>query len=244
MCMFFSFCTEPNYHPGERFFLDWNLRKLSKYRNSGDSHSRICNVFGLAEGICNKFEFNPFTREFTVDKINSEVNDSVQAEKWVRSLDFKNIIPALILKPIIDPFEISVPDEPTVETLKLLKKWAAKKSVYYRSAHNEISLKLCSAGFKEAYETLIDVLNDLFSGWLFDYIRTRNRGMVFVAAYATSFFDVKYRCNYTPAIKLWERGYFPIKVWRNEDWNWELFSGRVGRRKVFTITDSDLRKIR
>jgi hypothetical protein len=241
VCNFFSFCTEPDNHPSERFYFDWNLRKQPNHKNSGDSHSHICTVFHLREDLCNKYEYNPFDNKLRVDRINNEINDRVQAEEWVKGLDFKNLIPALIWKPIIDPLQITVPDEPTKETLQLLKKWEAMRCVHNQTAQRSIKYTLRTAGLEDVYNTLDLTIDDLLNRYLFKgySLNSYPSSVDFQSAYVSSFFAVKQKYDFAPAIKLWEQGYFIRKSLRG----WHLISGSNHTRKVFIIKTKDLRKI-
>ena len=124
MCKFFSFCTEPENHGGQRFYFDWDYRK-DNLSDSNDSHSTICEHFKLKEDMCNKYEYNPLLFTFEVDQINSQVDDRIQAEDWVRKLDFKKVVEPLIIKPIVNPFELPIVYKPTKAQIALLKKWAS-----------------------------------------------------------------------------------------------------------------------
>jgi hypothetical protein len=173
MCDFFSFVTEPEYHGGQRFYYNWQQR-VEREHDGCDSHSIICRVNGLDEDKCNKFEYNFLTGEFQVDQINSNIDDRVQAEEWVRALDPKKIIEPLIVKPIINPFEI------------------------------------------EAGEVTGRDIEDLIS-WR--SVRASVRASVWesVRAYVSSFFYIEYEYDFTPAIRLWERGFVPSfdgTMWR------------------------------
>lgn len=89
MCRFFSFVTEPEKHGGQRFY---SREPLSTRVSDDDSHSVLCTANSLREDICNKYEYNPFTKEFIIDQINSEVDDSLQAQEWVSNFDFQKDI--------------------------------------------------------------------------------------------------------------------------------------------------------
>lgn len=91
MCYFFSFVTEPENYGGKRFYFGKDMR-IPANGDSWDSHSVICNFFKLDEDKCNKYEYDPDKKLFKIDKLNSRINDSVQAEEWVENLDFDNIV--------------------------------------------------------------------------------------------------------------------------------------------------------
>ena len=73
MCRFFSMCSDGNGNP---IYFDWKLRKqildgTIKTVESPDSHTSIATYFGHKgekEDKLNKYEYNPFTKEFTVDQ--------------------------------------------------------------------------------------------------------------------------------------------------------------------------------
>ncbi len=68
MCQFFSFVTDGQ---GGRYYLNWDYRK-SHLNRECDSHSIIADVHGFKGKLLdtlNKYEYNPLTKEFTVDQI-------------------------------------------------------------------------------------------------------------------------------------------------------------------------------
>ena len=133
MCQFFSFVSNGK---GLYFYLDWQQRKamLQDEDNGPDSHSYIAKYFQdrgeiaigpKAEDRFNKYEYNPLSKVFTVDQINSEHDDRESAEKWVRALDFKTIIePADFSKSIINPFtDVPAVTSVTAEHIRMLEDW-------------------------------------------------------------------------------------------------------------------------
>lgn len=128
--IFFSFISDPVKPIPERFmYFNYEQRQdllSGKIKEeSPDSHTSIAHFNGYSaveEDYINKYEFNPLTGKFTIDQINNRVNDSKEAEIWIRGLDFKKIAPALIIKPIVNPFTIT-PPEITSEILELIKQW-------------------------------------------------------------------------------------------------------------------------
>jgi hypothetical protein len=132
MCNFFSFVTEPEKHGGKRFYFNWDYRKSHLNDDNHDSHSSICRHYGLDEDVCNKYEFNPLTKKFEIDQINSQVDDRIQAEDWANKVNFKRIVEPLIVKPIVNPFDLPKVEKITAEHIKLLKQWdSVRYSVRY-----------------------------------------------------------------------------------------------------------------
>ena len=124
MCKFFSFVTEPEGHPNERFYFNWKERK--KNFDGADSHDHIISYYKLPDSKCNSYEYNPLTKVFDVDQQNSGTDDRVQAERWVEGLDWKRIVKPLIIKPIINPFtDCKKVKKPTKAQIKLLREWVS-----------------------------------------------------------------------------------------------------------------------
>ena len=128
MCNFFSFVTDPINHPAEYYYFDWEYRKAHMEEDGADSHSHICSHFNLNEDVCNKYEYNPLTKMFTVDQINSERDDSEAAEKWANRLNFKEIVEPLIIKPIVTPLDLPKVEQVTDEQIGWLKDWASVRA--------------------------------------------------------------------------------------------------------------------
>ena len=186
MCNFFSFVTESENNGGKRFYFDWNYRKDNLHQEN-DSHSTICKHNNLNEDVCNKYEFNPLTKNFKVDQINSPVDDRIQAEEWINNLDFKKIIEPLIIKSIIQPFDLPMVIKPTDEQIQLLKDWDSVRASVWASVGASVG----------------------DSVW----------------AYISSFFDIKYKYDFSPAIKLWEQGL----VASFDGTTWRLHSGKIAK---------------
>ena len=195
MCKFFSFCTEPENHGGQRFYFDWDYRK-DNLSDSNDSHSTICEHFKLKEDMCNKYEYNPLLFTFEVDQINSQVDDRIQAEDWVRKLDFKKVVEPLIIKPIVNPFELPIVYKPTKAQIALLKKWASVRD---------------SAG---------DSVRDSVRASVWDSVRASVRDSVW--AYSSGYFNIKYSHDFSANNKLWESGLVPSF----DGTTWRLHSGK------------------
>ena len=106
MCKFFSLVSDGK---GKPFYFDAQIRKLiiEKKLNyeSADSHTSIADYYGYkgeAEDTLNKYEYNVFTKFLTVDHMGT-TNDSELIKEFCKKLDFKTVVPELIIKPIINP---------------------------------------------------------------------------------------------------------------------------------------------
>ena len=121
MCNFFSFCTQPS-ASSDFYYFDWQAR-LNMNHVGADSHSHICAHFGINEDQCNKWEYNPLTKELYLDMQNDPKTDTKRVKKWVDKLDWNTIVAPLIIKPIINPLELPAVDTITDEQIGWLKDW-------------------------------------------------------------------------------------------------------------------------
>jgi len=208
MCEFFSFCTDPEGHGGKRYYFNWEQRQSIK---EPDSHSGICEHYELYEDKCNKYEFNPLTRKFVIDQINSEIDDRAQAHDWVERLDFKNIIEPLIIKPIVIPFDID-PPEITDEILDLLHEmdsvWASVMDSVWDSVRASVRASARDSVWASVMDSVrasvMDSVRASVMDSVWDSVRASVRDSVW--AYISSFFDIEYDHDFSSAVKLWEMG--------------------------------------
>ena len=161
MCKFFSFCSDEF---GKKYYFDWEQRKEMKFDNT-DSHDHIISFYNLKDAEINCFEYNPLTRKFDVDKINT-IDNRVQAEQWVNNLDFKKVVEPLIIKEIFMALKGRAKN-PSDKQILLLKDWAS----------------------------------------VWDSVRDSVRASV--RAYTSDFVKIKYKYDFSPAIKLWKKGIVP-----------------------------------
>ena len=120
MCQFFSFVGDGF---GNYKYLDWEFRKKHLNENC-DSHTFILTHFKIPpknQDRFSKYEYNPLTKQFTIDE-PVEGHDHEAAENWANNLNFKTIIPQLIIKPIINPFSLDIA-KISNEDIILLKQW-------------------------------------------------------------------------------------------------------------------------
>ena len=215
--------TDPVNHPAEYYHFDWEYRKSHLDDDGVDSHSHICAHFKLNEDRCNKYEFNPLTKAFTVDQINSNRDDREVAEKWVNRLDFKTIVEPLIIKPIVNPFELPAVERVTDEQIDWLKSWASVWNSVRNSVGNSVRYSLGNSVWDSVWNSVEDVVWASVwevvwaSVWDVDWDAVR----VSVWAYFSSFFAIDYEHDFSSAVKLWEAGLVPSFDGRT----WRLHSG-------------------
>ena len=211
MCNFFSFVTDPVRHPAEYYFLDWDYRKANLEADDADSHSHICREFNLREDKCNKYEFDPLTKEFKIDQINSERDDSEAAEKWAKRLDFKSIVEPLIVKPVINPFVLPKVDEPTEEQICWLKEWTSVRDLVWASVSDSVMASVSAS----VWASVMDSVRDSVGYTVRDLVWAS------VWAYISSFISIEYKFDFSSAVKLWESGLVPSF----DGTTWRLHSG-------------------
>ena len=219
MCQFFSFVTDPVGHPAEYYYFDWEYRKAHLDDDGVDSHSHICAHFALDEDRCNKYEFNPLTKAFTIDQINSKRDDSEAAEKWANRLNFKEIVEPLIVKPIVNPLELPKVEQVTDEQIGWLKDWSSVKD----SVGNSVGASVRASVGNSVWNSVGDSVWDSVGASVWASVRNLVGDSVgasvwaSVWAYVSTFFAIDHKHDYSSAMKLWEAGLVPSfdgTMWR------------------------------
>jgi len=124
MCNFFSLVSDG---AGKMFYFDYSIRKKilsGELEYELDSHSSIADYHGFKgkdKDMLNKYEYNPLTKEFVIDSVPNK-NDSELIKEICMKLDFKTIVPELVIKSIVHPFRV-VAGEVTGKEIESLKKW-------------------------------------------------------------------------------------------------------------------------
>ena len=211
MCNFFSFVTDPVNHPAEYYYFDWEYRKAHLNDDGVDSHSHICAYYLLNEDRCNKYEYNPLTKAFTVDQINSNRDDSEAAEKWAKRQDFKEIVEPLIIKPIVKPFELPKVEQVTDEQIGWLKEWAS----VWASVRDLVLASVRDSVRDSVWDSVGASVWDSVGASV--WASVRDSVWASVGAYFSSFFAINYKYNFSSVANLWNAGLVPSfdgKVWR------------------------------
>lgn len=220
MCQFFSFVTDPVNHPAEYYHFDWEYRKANLEEDGADSHSHICAHFALDEDRCNKYEFNPLTKMFTVDQINSERDDSEAAEKWANRLNFKEIVEPLIIKPIVDPLELPKVEQVTDEQIGWLKEWALVGASVRASVRTSVWASVAALVGDSVWYSIWDSVRGSIWDSIWASIWDSVKGLVW--AYFSSFFAINYEYDFSSAVNLWNAGLVPSF----DGTMWRLHSGK------------------
>jgi hypothetical protein len=174
----------------------------------------ICKFYGLDEDDCNKYEFNPLTKMLTVDQQNSGIDDRVQVEKWCLGLDWKKIIEPLIVKPIINPFELE-PQEGTEQDIEDLKNWDSVWASVWASVGASVGDSVWASVWNSVGDSVWASVRASVGDSVWASVWASVRASV--GAYIGSFFDTEYNRDFLPAIRLWDRGFvtsFDGETWR------------------------------
>ena len=197
MCNFFSFTRDEF---GKNYYFDWNQRVKMEHVGV-DSHDHIISFYKLDPDKVNCFEYNPLTGVFTVDKINT-IDNSVLAEEWVRTVDFKRIVEPLIIKEIVNPLT-GKPKKVTKRHKDLLKKWDSVRASVWASVRDSV-WDLVWASVRDSVRASV-------------WASVGASVWASVWAYISIFFDIEYKIDLSPAIELWNAGLIPSfdsKTWR------------------------------
>ena len=242
MCKFFS-CNSDG--EGNVFYLNAEQRKATKDKyESPDSHTSIADYYGFIgklEDKLNKYEFNPLTKQFTIDQLNAR-DDSEYVKDFLFRLDFKTIVPELIVKPIIHPFKDRKCETVTEDDIKLLIEWKSIRDSIGGSVRDSVinSVDDFVSGFakysiwdvvwKSVRNFVRDSVREFVWDSVWDFVREYIWDSVLnsVWAYISSFFNVEYKYDFSPCIKLWEKGLVPSYDSNDEVWRLHGFpDGKV-----------------
>ena len=201
MCNFFSFTRDEF---GKNYYFDWNQRVKMEHVGV-DSHDHIISFYKLDPDKVNCFEYNPLTGVFTVDKINT-IDNSVLAEEWVRTVDFKRIVEPLIIKEIVNPLT-GKPKKVTKRHKDLLKKWDSVRASVWASVRDSV--------WDSVWASVRDSVRASVGASVWASVGASVWASVW--AYISIFFDIEYKIDLSPAIELWNAGLIPSfdsKTWR------------------------------
>ena len=267
MCQFFSFVYDPQAKVFKYF--DATIRAQikanadDKVKGKGyepDSHSSIATFFGYVgakEDKLDKYEYNPVTMKLELDQNNSGASTLAEAEAFVKALDFKTIIPQLIQKPIVHPFQDRVYDPANLDKTKiLLKKWdsvqGSVRGSVGGSVQGSVQGSVGDSVWSSVQGTVQGSVGGSVQGSVWGSVWGPVGGSVwgFVGGYISSFFDLprdkwlyteKIVCEgnnpFAPAIELWEMGIVPSF----DGTTWRLHAGPKAEI-IYQVTAAELRK--
>jgi len=230
MCKFFSLVSNGD---GKPLYFDAKIRKKilrGELSYETDSHTSIADYFGFIgkkEDKLNKYEYNPLTKVFNIDQKNNPKDDSSKIKKFCENLDFKLIVPELIIKPIIHPFKDLSCEKVSKGDLELLKQWdsvwaSVRDSVgdsvwdsVWASVRDSVGDRVGDSVWASVRASVWDSVGDSVWASVRDSVWASVRDSV--GAYYSTFFDIKYKHDFSSCAKLWEKGFvssFDGTCWR------------------------------
>ena len=205
------------------------IAAANQVRENRPSH--ICAYYLLNEDRCNKYEYNPLTKAFTVDQINSNRDDSEAAEKWANRQDFKKIVEPLIVKPIVNPFGLPKVEQVTDEQIGWLKVWASVRASVRASVGASVWNSVGDSVWDSVWASVWASVRNLVGASVWDSVGASVWDLVWASvwasvrasvwAYVSAFFAIDYEHDFSSAVKLWEAGLVPSFDGRT----WRLHSG-------------------
>ncbi len=217
MCHFFSLDSNGD---GKPLYFDARIRReiisgKSKYVNT-DSHTSIADYFGfegIKEDTLNKYEYNPLTKEFVINQLNNR-DDSVEVKKFCQDLDFKTIVPELIIHPVINPFKDKNKTHVYKSDIELLKKWASVKTSVRASVWASVGASVWDSVGASVWDSVVDSVRASVGASVKTSVRDSVWDSVWASvvdsvwSYISSFFDIGEN-PFQSAIDLWNRGLVP-----------------------------------
>jgi len=225
MCEFFTCVSDGK---GKLYYFNWLQRKKilkgelkDKAGNlyEADSHSSVIKfiqektkyIGNDFEEKFNKYEYNPLTKVFKIDKISVK-DDSKIVEKLCKKLDFSKIVKPLIIKKMINPIKLKNKKIYKAD-INLLKEWdsvwdSVRDSVW-ASVRDSVSASVWASVWASVRDSVWDSVRDSVGDSVWDSVRDS------VSAYISSFFNIKkYKYidkhnSYNCLIKLWTKGLVP-----------------------------------
>ena len=227
MCDFFSFVGDGY---GNYLYADWNLRK-TRLRGNWDSHTMILTHFNVPPKMqdrWSKYEYNPLTKEFTVDQ-GVEGHDHEAAENWVQHLNFNTVVKPLVVKKIRNPLTGRA-KKATEKEIVLLEEWIKVRDSVWDSVDDSVGSLVGVSVLASVWNSVRDSVSNSVWYSVSDSVRDSIGDSVYdsvwdsvndsvwdsVRAYTSSFFKIQYD-DFSSAIKLWNAGFVPSfdgKTWR------------------------------
>ena len=225
MCNFYSFLTDEK---GNRYAMGHQIRldiRSGKSDLREDSHASIAVLHKVDEDKCNKYEFNPLTKELILDTQNLSFNDSELINIDELMEDVKESAPELIIKPIIHPFkDVKFDGEITKEIIGLVREWSKVRA----SVRDSVGASVRNSVWASVRNSVWDSVWDSVWASVRDSVGASVRDSI--GAYVSSFFNIKYQYDYSSCVKLWEMGLVPSfdgEVWKLNSCKGVVWTGKI-----------------
>ncbi len=216
MCQFFSFVGDGY---GNYLYSDWNTRKENP-EHYHDSYTTILTrnkVPPHLQDRWSKYEYNPLTKEFTVDQ-GVEGHDHEAAENWVQHLNFKRVVEPLVIKKIRNPLTGKA-KKVTEKEIALLDRWIKVRDLVEDSVMDSVMDSVCALVWASIRDSVMDSVWTSVWYSVCASVGASVWGSVgdSVWVYISSFFKIQYKHDFSSAVKLWNEGFVPSfdgKKWR------------------------------
>ncbi len=241
MCKFFSLVSNGD---GKAMYFDSTIRKKilkGELNYNLDSHTSIADYYGHKaekEDKLNKYEYDVFTKYLTIDHMGAK-DDSKAIKNFCDNLDFKTIVPELIIKPIVHPFKDIQTLKVTKQDIKLLKEWDSVRASVWASVRASVWASVGASVWDSVRASVWASVRASVWASVGASVWGSVGASVWdsVWAYIATFVDIKYKYDFSSAQKLWTRGL--VASFDGENWR---LHGKDGK-EVYKISKADLKKI-
>ena len=241
MCRFYSFLTDEK---GNRYAMNHQIRldiRSGKSDFREDSHASIAELWHIDEDKCNKYEFNPLTKKLKLDTQNLSFNDKELINIDELIAEVKEAVPELIIKPIINPLkDIKFEGEITDEIIGLVREWSKVRDSVWDSVRNSVEYSVWHSVRRSVWSSVGDSIWNSVSDSIWDSVGDSAEYSIwdsvgdsvwdFIYAYISSFFNIDYPHDFSPAIKLWNMGLVPSfdgEIWRLHSYKGIVWKGKL-----------------
>ena len=232
MCDFMSVCSDGK---GKLYYFGAAERKRilegKPPYESADSHTSIADFYGFRgkdEDKLNKYEWNPITNELKIDKMNAR-NDNEKVKKALLKLDFKKVVPELVIKKIVNPFQLEPPEKITRRHILLLREWASVRASVWNSVGDSVWDSMWNSVGDSVRDSVWDSVWDSMEAYIGSFFRLPRKKWKYTEKIKAKGYP------FQPAIGLWMQGLVPSFDGRK----WRLHGGKDAKI-LFEISKEEL----
>jgi len=204
-------------YEARQYFLRNNLNpdsslNIAKYFSLYPCREVLLDNYFVSSKNLLSYEYNPLTQELAQTSGKIDLEEYQKVKNLCKNLDFKQIVPNLIIKPLVRPLlSLNTPVIVSIEHKKLLNEWKEVADEITYSGVRDLIKTYCGKSVRDlVWITLSKKVQSNIN-----LEKNQNFEKTFYA-YISSFFDFeefkKFRC----LAKLWEEDLFPI--YEENDW--------------------------
>ena len=195
-----------------------------------DHYYVIAHEHALRLGSVNCYGYAPLTGEFTVNDLSVN-DDSEIIKESCGHIDFKEVIPELVIEPIINPLVDIEPQTIKAEDIEALRQWSTMWNIAAGTLAQTASKQVGYGAFHDTWESVYNSIDDIFhriygERTMQDFLKDSGAVGAATHAYHSSFFRLWGDGSnpFQPCIDLWKRGFVASFDWET----WKLHSGPNG----------------